>query len=108
MIRQTLAHFVGPFATFLAFVAFAAPAFAAPHYTAEPLAPPAAERLIVRDLVWRCGAAGCATGKSNSLPATDCAALVRKVGPLRSFAAAGRAIDAAALEKCNARARARD
>ena len=77
----------------------------APHYRAEPAAPPAAERLVVRDLVWKCGPAGCVTGKSNSRPATDCAALAREVGALRSFSAGGRPLSGDELEKCNARAR---
>jgi hypothetical protein len=82
-------------------------AFAATElqYRAEPATPPAAARLIVKDLVWKCGPAGCVAGKSNSRPAIDCSALVREVGPLKSFAVAGRALDSAALEKCNARAR---
>ena len=89
-----------------ALVAPPAPASAAaPHYRAEPATPPSGERLVVRDLVWKCGAGGCVTGKSNSRPATDCAALVRQVGALRSFSAGGRPLTGAELEKCNARAR---
>jgi hypothetical protein len=85
--------------------AAAAPATAASHYRAEPAAPRTAERLIVRDLVWKCGADGCVTGPSNSRPVVDCAALVRQVGTLRSFTVGGTAIPADQLEKCNARAR---
>ena len=77
----------------------------APHYRAQPVTLPAGDRLIVRDLVWKCGPSGCVTGKSNSRPATDCAALAREVGLLRSFSAGGRELSGAELEKCNARAR---
>jgi hypothetical protein len=95
----------------LAFTALLASAAAAPasangiHYRAQPATPPAAERVVVRDLMWKCGLAGCVAGKGSSHPAIECAALVRQVGPLRSFSAAGQALDAPALEKCNARAR---
>ena len=82
-------------------------AFAAPggQYRAEPATPPTAARLIVRDLVWKCGAAGCVAPRGNSRPAIDCSALAHELGTLRSFTVEGRALDPAALEKCNARAR---
>ena len=84
----------------------APPAFAAvPHYKAEAAAPPAAGKLIVRETVWKCGPTGCVAAQGNSRPAVECGALVRQVGTLRSFTAAGRAFDAEELEKCNARAR---
>jgi hypothetical protein len=82
-------------------------AFAAPdgRYRAEPASPPTAARLVVKDIVWRCGAAGCIAPRSNSRPAIDCSALAHEVGTLRSFSVEGQAIEPAALEKCNARAR---
>jgi hypothetical protein len=88
----------------------AAPALAAApssgaYYQARFAAPPAAERLIVRRLIWKCGPGGCVAGRSNSLATTDCAALARQGGRLSSFTVAGRALSAAELEKCNARAR---
>ena len=91
----------------LTFAVFGGTAFAASgnHYRAEPATPPAASRLIVRDIVWRCGAGGCVAPRSNSRPAIDCSALAHELGTLRSFAVEGQALDSAALEKCNARAR---
>ena len=89
----------------LATAVSAAPALAAPHYRAAPAAPPPAERLIVRDLMWRCGNGECTTGPSNSRPAVVCAALVRKVGTLRSFIVQGKEMGPRELQKCNARAR---
>ncbi len=86
----------------LAFVS--APALAAPHFQAEPTAKPAAERLVLRDTIWRCGDSGCAAGKSSSRPAVVCAVLARQVGSLRSFSADGQPLSAEELEKCNARA----
>ncbi|MBV8687616.1 MAG: hypothetical protein JOZ90_17350 [Alphaproteobacteria bacterium] len=86
-------------------LAAAAPAAAADYYKAEPAAAPSAQRLVVRDLVWRCGPAGCVSGRSNSRAAVDCAALVRQVGAVRSFTVEGRPLAPEDLEKCNARAR---
>ena len=84
----------------------AAPAVAAgPHYRAELATPTSSNRIVTRDLIWRCAASGCVAGKSNRRPATDCAALVREAGALRSFAVAGKALSAADLEKCNAKAK---
>ena len=86
--------------------AAAAPALAAgPHYRAELATPASSDRVTARGLIWRCSADGCVAGKSNSRPAIDCAALAREAGALRSFTAAGRALSAADLEKCNAKAR---
>jgi hypothetical protein len=91
----------------LSFTLLGGTAFAAPagQYRAEPASPPAASRLIVKDIVWRCGAAGCVAPRSNSRPAIDCSALAHEIGTLRSFTVEGQALEPAALEKCNARAR---
>jgi hypothetical protein len=90
----------------LGFTLFGGTAFAVPgQYRAEPASPQTASRLIVKDIVWRCGTGGCVAPRSNSRPAIDCSALAQEIGTLRSFTVEGRALDAAALEKCNARAR---
>ncbi|HZF94017.1 MAG TPA: hypothetical protein VEZ20_04000 [Allosphingosinicella sp.] len=84
----------------------AAPAAANPaHFHAQPLAAPSEARLVARDVVFRCGASGCAAPRGSSRAEHVCAALVREVGALAAFSAAGRAFDAAALEHCNRRAR---
>ena len=89
---------------FVALAAAAAPA-AASQYRAEPAAKPPQAKLVVRDTLWQCGDDGCAsTSKSNSRPAIVCAVLAKEVGALRSFSAAGRALSAEELEKCNVRA----
>ena len=106
MVRQLTSSLFSLVFTALMIGAAAGPAFAnGVHYRAQPATPPVAERLVVRDLMWKCGPAGCAAAKGASRPATECAALVRQVGPLRSFSAGGQPLDAAALEKCNGRAR---
>ena len=86
---------------------FGGTAFAAPasQYRAEPATPPAAAKLVAREIVWRCGAAGCVARQGNSRPVIDCSALAHEVGTLRSFTVGGKALEPAALEKCNARAR---
>ena len=75
------------------------------QYRAEPAKAPAAARLIVKDVVWKCGPSGCVAPRGNSRPAIDCSALAHEIGTLRSFSVEGQALDPAALEKCNARAR---
>ena len=93
-------------ASLLTLALFGGTAFAgAVQYRAEPANPPAAARLIVREIVWKCGAGGCVAPQGNSRPAVDCSALVRQVGTLRSFTVGGQPLDSAALGKCNARAR---
>jgi hypothetical protein len=80
-------------------------AFAGTQYRAEPAAPPAAARLIVKEIVWKCGAGGCVAPQGTSRPAVDCSALAREIGTLRSFTVGGQPLDSAALGKCNAKAR---
>jgi hypothetical protein len=82
-----------------------APALAAPHFQAEPAAKPDQSRFVAKDVVWRCGDAGCTGAKSNSRPAIVCAALAKEIGPLRSFRAGGQVLANGELDKCNARAR---
>lgn len=88
----------------LALAIAATPAFAAAPYQAQPATTPSQEKFVLRDTVWKCGAAGCVGSKSSSRPAVVCAVLAREVGSLRSFTADGRAMSAEQLEKCNARA----
>ena len=94
------------FKTAILALAFAAtPAFSAPYYHAQPAASPAANSIVLRDMVWKCGNAGCVGTRSNRPPGIVCALLVRSVGSLRSFAEEGRTMSAEELEKCNARAK---
>lgn len=86
----------------LAFMS-AAPVMAS-HYTAQPAAKPSQAKLIVRDIIWFCGDAGCSAAKNGSRPAIVCGSLVKEVGRLQSFNVAGAPLPPAELEKCNARA----
>ena len=106
MIRQLTSSFFALLATLLAFGMTASPAAAAGiHYRAHPAAVPAEARLVVRDIVWRCGAGGCTAPENGSRPAIVCSALARELGALRSFTVAGRSFGAEELENCNRRAR---
>jgi hypothetical protein len=91
-------------AALLAFAMASAPAVASQHYQAEPAAKPAQAKFVAKDILWRCGDAGCTGAKGSSRPAIVCASLVREVGALRSFTAGGTAFAAEDLQKCNARA----
>jgi hypothetical protein len=98
MLRTTLLPL------FIAFAGFAAPA-AASHYVAVPVVKAGAAKVPLQGVVWQCNDAGCAAPQTNSRPETVCGAFASKMGAVRSFIVAGRAFDAAALEKCNKRAR---
>jgi hypothetical protein len=85
------------------------PAFAATSEPAYRLIPAAAfetpKTVIVNDVLWKCGPAGCVAARANSRAAIVCAQAARKVGKLQSFAATGTAFDDAALAACNAKAK---
>lgn len=90
----------------LAFALLSAPALAAaPHFQAEPVVQPAKNKIALRDTLWNCAGRTCAARESSSRPAIVCAVLARQVGTLRSFSVKGQALEAAELERCNARAK---
>jgi hypothetical protein len=93
-------------AAILSLAVLSAPALAAGPFQAEPQAPPAQQRFVARDSIWRCGEAGCvSTNPTSTRPAIVCSALARQVGALRSFSSEGRAFAAEQLENCNRSAR---
>ena len=103
---RTLSAIFSAAAGLMALAATANPAIAAgAYYQAELARPAAADRLIVRGLVWKCGAESCVAGRSNSRALIDCSALAREVGTLRSFTVEGRSLAPEQLQKCNAKAR---
>jgi hypothetical protein len=95
--------------SFLAFAALVAAVpvqAAAPHYSAElAQARTGTGPMVAHDIAWRCAGAGCIAGRSDSRPLTDCMALARQAGALKSFAVEGTALPPDQLEKCNAAAR---
>lgn len=71
-------------------------------YSATLTAPAAAPRAVAGSLVWNCAGTACTAGRDTSRPAVVCARLVRQLGPVSSFVANGRALEADDLARCNA------
>ncbi len=106
MTRQLLSTLFAAIFAAVAFAAAAGPAMASQvHFRAQPIAPAAEARLVVRDTIFRCGDSGCAAARGSTRPEIICSVLAREVGQLASFSAGGRSFDADALEVCNRRAR---
>ena len=89
--------------TLISATAIAAPAGG--FYAATPVTAPAVAKTVARDVLWSCDGANCSAGASSSRAAIVCAVAARELGPLASFRAGSDSFDAAALEKCNAKAR---
>ncbi|MHA4838959.1 CC_3452 family protein [Sphingopyxis sp. MSC1_008] len=86
----------------LAFASTAATAAGGAYYRAELASPAPEARFVARDVVWACADAGCSAGQGTSRPLIMCSALARKAGPVTSFTAGGKALDADDLARCNA------
>ena len=95
---------INRFALTLAAILLPASASAA-TYSAKPLVPAAAKRIVVRDIVWNCGPVDCTGATEDSRPLVLCQVLARKTGPIERFTVDGRALPASDLEACNKRAR---
>jgi hypothetical protein len=91
----------------LLFAASATPAFAgAPAYRLAPVAAmSAANTVVVRDVLWKCGDAGCTAASATSRPAIVCATAARKIGKIASFTANGKDFSAEELAECNKKAK---
>lgn len=72
-----------------------------PFYRAELAAPAQPGKTVASGQVWNCTDTACVAGKGTSRPAIVCARLVKQVGPVASFVANGKALEADALAKCN-------
>ena len=81
----------------------AAPASAA-TYSAQ-LAVPTSGRIIVRDIVWNCGADACQGATDESRPVVLCQSLAKRVGRIDGFIVDGRAVSRPELNRCNASAK---
>lgn len=88
-------------------MALLSPAAAAPAlYRVTPQATPGDRQIIVHDVSWRCSAGSCVAPRTGaSTDATVCSALARSFGPIAAFTVGDTSFDAAALDKCNRRAR---
>jgi hypothetical protein len=75
------------------------------YYVAKPAAGFDKASLVTRNTVWKCADGVCLAQKAADRPAIMCELVARNVGKLEQFAVAGAQFDAAALDKCNARAK---
>jgi hypothetical protein len=73
-------------------------------YSAK-LSIPTTQRIIARDISWRCGADACQGATEDSRPAVLCQGLAKRAGRVDSFLVDGRAFTPAELDKCNASAK---
>jgi hypothetical protein len=75
------------------------------YYVAKPAAELKKASIITRNTVWKCRDGVCLAPKSADRPAIMCELVAREAGKLELFTVAGAQMDAAALDKCNARAK---
>lgn len=79
-----------------------AQAASGPFYRAEVAAPAKLDpRPIASGMAWKCAENVCTAGEAPSRPAIVCARLAKKVGPLASFTANGKAFETEDLARCN-------
>ncbi|MBB6426174.1 CC_3452 family protein [Sphingopyxis sp. JAI128] len=86
-------------------LAFGVAAAAAPggsYYRAELAGPAQDVRFVARDVVWACEGAECVARQGTSRPLVMCSSLAKAAGPVVSFAAGEKTLDADALARCNA------
>lgn len=86
----------------LAFWSVAASAAGGAYFRAELVSPAPDARFVARDVVWACKGASCIAGQGTSRPLIMCSALAKAAGPVTSFTAGGKALDADELARCNA------
>ena len=89
----------------VAAAAFAPAIASAATYSAKPIAPISAKRIIARDINWACGPEACRGTTLNSRPLVLCQGLAKQAGRLERFVVDGRALAVADLDKCNTAAR---
>ena len=90
---------------FIAAASFlAAPALAA-NYTAKPVSPPSAAKIIGKDISWARAGDSYRGSTEASRPLILCQDLAKRAGRLESFAADGKQLSAEQLAKCNSAAK---
>ena len=92
-------------AAILAVAAFAAAPAVAGTYSAKPIAAPAANKIIGKDISWNFADGSFRGATDASRPQIICQDLAKRAGRLESFTADGRPLAAAELDKCNASAK---
>ena len=76
------------------------------YYVAVPEAQAGKTSLITRSTPWQLRGNAYVANRAPEREVVLCQLLARSVGKLQSFSAGGAALDGAALEKCNSRAKA--
>ncbi|CAN5512833.1 hypothetical protein BH10PSE14_BH10PSE14_23590 [soil metagenome] len=74
-------------------------------YVATPVATPTIPNLITNSTLWTLQDSAYTANHAPERPNILCELVVKRVGALTSFSAGGKAFDAEALAKCNARAK---
>jgi hypothetical protein len=74
------------------------------YYVATPAAKPVKARIMTRSTPWMLQGDSFVAARAPEREATLCQLVANNVGALSSFSAGGKAFDAAALDKCNAKA----
>ena len=92
------------FAALLAATVVAAPAAAA-NFSARLTVPAAGQRIVGRDIVWRCGPDACQGATEYGRPVVLCQSLAKRAGRLDNFVVDGRAFGSDELAKCNTSAK---
>lgn len=80
----------------------AATAAGGTYYRAELVSPASDARFVARDVVWACKGTVCIAGQGTSRPLVMCSALAKAAGPVASFVAKDKPLDADELARCNA------
>lgn len=75
------------------------------YYTATPAATPTKTSFVARETVWTWRDTAYTARKGDSRDAIQCELAAKQAGKLTAFTAGGTAFDAAALDKCNAKAK---
>lgn len=74
-------------------------------YAAVPVTKPAKASFIARDTIWTWRDTAYTARRGGDRDAIQCELVARQTGKLASFSVGGTAFDAAALDKCNAKAK---
>lgn len=92
------------FAALIAATALTAAPAAAATYSAKPIAAPAQNKIIGKDISWNFASGSFHGATDASRPQIICQDLAKRAGRLESFVADGQALSTADLDKCNAKA----
>ncbi|HVF36329.1 MAG TPA: hypothetical protein VNA29_00115 [Sphingomicrobium sp.] len=92
-------------APLLAAIALLSSPALAGSYSARPVTAPSAAKIIGKDISWACAGGACSGTSEGSRPLVICQDLAKRAGRIERFAADGRALGTAELDKCNASAK---